>query len=229
MNKKFKDTIYIIRKNFLECIRRAITSGLMYYMLGLVLLAVHGFVEDPALFFIVCAGVFAFAGFLNAHQMLMVSEMHYKMKLTGDIRRANAMETMHNLDVRSYKFQQEYRPWKGFVIGLSICLPGIIFTLCGAIPVSVVKNEATLQVNNVFQLILFITYTWQLVPVTFISQNVLATALAEDVLFYYSMLTYLIPILISGIFYLIGGAVAKKKAENGTLNTPTQGKKKGKR
>lgn len=112
-----------------ECALRALTPAAMYFVASILLMLIGTKVKTPSAtitWAVVCAiGALAYNGFL----MWVCGGSHYEMLVSGNLKRRSAMQLGSELKITSYKFQKEYRPWKGFIIG---AFAGI-FVLIGSI------------------------------------------------------------------------------------------------
>ena len=109
-----------------ECFLRSLTPWLMYFVASIVMLTVYS--REMSLgaqmaWAVICAVVaIAYNGLL----MWVCGGTHYEMLVSGNMKRRSAMQTGGELNITSYKFEKEYRPWKGFVIGAFVALLPII-------------------------------------------------------------------------------------------------------
>ncbi len=183
-----------------ECWRRMVTPFLMYLFMSLLMLACQAISADWAkiTFGIVCMlGGMAF----NAHLCYNYGIIHFDAYLTGCLHRRNAAYGI--VSGGDHRVEREYRPWKGFYIGFLVGIPVIIFgSLAGAY-----YGQAAGEIAGVL-LIMFAA--WAIIPVSWIRMAY------PTVSFYWSVLMAVIPVIVSGIFYIVGAVVEKKRKEQQT-------------
>ena len=105
-----------------ECFMRSLTPSVMFFVAGLVLLMLQsknfGLSAQMAWAALCAVVALAYNGFL----MWICGGNHYEMLVSGNLKRRSAMQSGSELNMASYKFQKEYRPWKGFAIGAFVSL-----------------------------------------------------------------------------------------------------------
>lgn len=179
-----------------ECFKRSLTPFLMYMfcsMIALVCLNIpsDGFKAVLVGFFILLGAVF------NADLSMGYGKDNYKMLLTGNIRRANEIDTVLNNDRKSYRREREYSPYKGFLIGAMICIPVVIVCLIYFL------SGVRYQDNAIGGFVLLIISGWAILP----------WQLAQIENVYLTLISCILPILVTGIFYIIGAMREKKNEE----------------
>lgn len=140
----------------------------------------------------------------NALVMWGIGGSQYDMLVTGNVRRMSMSEIAGGYKMSSHKIVQEYRPWKGFVIGayygVFILFFGILF---GA-------NQAKIDAGapggflGVMLFICFLTAGCSFLPFYFLNQSGYFS-------YYWTSLFALIPIAVSGAFYIIGAYARRNK------------------
>ena len=119
------------------------------------------------------------------------------------------MQSGSELNMASYKFQKEYRPWKGFAIGAFVSLLLIVGSIvlgCNqtAIVEAATNEEVTLTTGlAAVSLIFYCLAGWVLLPI--LELNIAGTAVS----FFVGCAFALLPICVSGGFY-IGGAYGRR-------------------
>ncbi len=177
-----------------ECWRRMIVPYLMYLFMSLLMLALQAINEGNSTIEIVL-GIICMVGGMafNAHLLYNYGSMHFDAYLTGNLHRKNAAYGI--VSGGDHRVEREYRWWKGFVIGFFIGIPVIIFGgLAGAFYGQSVGSAA-----GVF-LIMFAS--WAIIPISWM-----------HVSFYWSIMMTIIPFVVSGVFYIVGAMVEKRKKE----------------
>jgi hypothetical protein len=126
---------------------------------------------------------------------------HYEMLVSGNIKRSTAEMYGSAFKMSSHKEAKEYRVWKGFAIG-GVCallplLTGLAFGLSFA-PSATKFNPGAL--------IGLLCSGWSVLPLYCMNQS------GASISYFVSMLFALIPILVSGGFYIAGAYARRNKA-----------------
>ncbi len=173
-----------------ECWRRMVSPYFMYMFLSMLALAVEAIVpgEPGTTVEIVLGSICIAAGaFFNAHLLYNTGKLHYDAYLTGCIHRKNRA-----LGIQSggdHRVEREYRFWKGFYIGILVGIPAIILSIiAGALP-----ETAAVDVAHFF-MVMFAG--WAILPPIW--------AGGQNVSGYWSLLMVIMPVLVSGIAYIVG-------------------------
>ncbi len=194
-----------------ECFMRSLTPGIMYFAASLVLLIIQAknfSYSASVAWAVVCAAAsLAYNGFL----MWVCGGSHYEMLVSGNMKRRSAMQLGSELNITSYKFQKEYRPWKGFVIGLMIAVPVIV----GSIVLGCNQEEMLLAMKNedvtisrtlaVFVLIFDCLGGWALLPFQ------IANAANISVSYFAAISLAALPVAVSGGLYIAGAYGRRNK------------------
>ncbi len=183
-----------------ESWRRMVSPFFMYMFLSTLALAVEAITRDEAgtvIEIVLGSLCIAVGAFFNAHLLFNLGKLHYDAYLTGCIHRRNRA-----LGIQSggdHRVEREYRVWKGFYIGFLVGVPAIILgVIAGALP-------GTGAGIAHFFMAMFVG--WAIFPPIW-AQHSLGL---ESVSGYWSLLMVLMPILVSGIAYIVGAMVEKKK------------------
>lgn len=187
------------------CLRRGVTPFLMYLFMSLLLLACQAFntqSDTPieivlGVFCIICGIAF------NAHLCYNYGIDHYDYYLTGCLHRKNALFGIESGG--DHHIEREYRPYKGFLIGLYSSIPVIIF---GIVAGACQANASSITGIAFYALVMFAA--WAIIPLSWINNA------GGSVSLYWSVFMCIIPIVVSGVFYIIGAMREKQKkaAEN---------------
>lgn len=188
-----------------ECWRRMVTPYLMYFFMSLIMLA---FQAIPNLFAkvgigLLCIGIGAF---YNGHLCYHYGIMHYGAYVAGELHRKNEL-----FGIRSggdHRPEREYSPWKGFYIGFLIGIPVIVLgCLTGRFldPIQATNGGAIAGAA----LVMFAG--WAIIPISWLREIPGLSGAS----FYWSLLMVLLPILVSGVFYIVGAMSDKRKREEG--------------
>ena len=192
-----------------ECLMRSLTPSVMFFVAGLVLLMLQsknfGLSAQMAWAALCAVVALAYNGFL----MWICGGNHYEMLVSGNLKRRSAMQSGSELNMASYKFQKEYRPWKGFAIGAFVSLLLIVGSIvlgCNqtAIVEAATNEEVTLTTGlAAVSLIFYCLAGWVLLPI--LELNIAGTAVS----FFVGCAFALLPVCVSGGFY-IGGAYGRR-------------------
>lgn len=182
-----------------ECWRRMVTPYLMYLFMSLLLLSVQAIVPDENAVIEIVLGIVCILGgaFFNAHLLYHTGIFHYDNYITGKIYKRNAL-----LGIRSggdHRPEREYRPWKGFYIGFLVGVPVIILGVLAHFFYDVASLFFTMFAG------------WAITPIAWFGKAEGTNRLNVDP--FWSLLFVLLPILVSGIAYLVGAYVEKGRKE----------------
>lgn len=182
-----------------ELWRRMITPYLMYFFMSLIMLACQAIENMWAQIIIgvLCIGAGAF---FNGHLCYNYGILHYGFYVSGELHRRNELFGIQSGG--DHRPEKEYRPWKGFVIGLFIGVPVIVLgVLSGRY-----MNET---VGGSFAAIALVMFAgWAIIPISWLRNYVPSLGKPS---FYWSILMIILPILVSGIFYILGAMSDKRK------------------
>ena len=130
----------------------------------------------------------------------------YEMLVSGNIKRKSMAERGTELKMSSHKYVQEYRFWKGFAFGLFTGLYTIVFGVLFGL------NQAAIHVETVstgvwaLLLIGLLVSGWTLLPFYYLIESGIALS------YFVSCVFAILPILVSGIFYILGAYAKRNKA-----------------
>lgn len=178
--------------------RRAVTPALMYFFMSLLLLASQAV---TIVWLSIALGVVCIAGgiFFNAHLVFHFGSIHYDTFLTGQLYRLREEEGVEASP--DHHIEKEYRPWKGFFIGALIGLPVLILgILAGAF-------EGTGAGDGALWAFVMLAGC-AIMPVSWLRNYVPSLA---GLSYFWTILTVLVPILVSGVFYILGAYANKRK------------------
>lgn len=144
----------------------------------------------------------------------------YEMLVSGNMKRLSAERLGTQMKISSHKEVEEYRDWKGFaygaVVGVCVVLFAIIMQAnAGEInkvlellakPADEVAKGQVGQGTAILMLICLLLSGWSLLPFAF------ANILGAGVSYMYSCFFALIPIIVSGVFYIVGAYAKRAKA-----------------
>ena len=170
--------------------RRAVTPALMYFFMSLIMLACQA-IEITWLRILLGALCIAGGIFFNAHLVFHFGSAHYDFYVTGEVYRRRESEEGF-VDAPDHHVEKEYRPWKGFFIGFLLSIPVIILGVLAGV------FDGRPGEGDVFWVFTMLAGC-AIVPITWLR---LIPSLA-NLSYYTSIFTILVPILVSGVFYIL--------------------------
>lgn len=192
----------LIGRNIKECWRRAVTPSLMYLFMSLLAFActaINSFAFQVALGTICIAG----GAMFNAHLCYQFGKLHYDAYITGCLHRKNQLFGIASGG--DHHVEREYRPWKGFLIGFLVGVPVIVLALL------------TLAAPGIFEVALMMFSGYAIFPVRWLRTGLKM----EWISALWSIAVILLPIIVSGVFYLIGAWKEKQIKEQETERQDT--------
>lgn len=154
----------------------------------------------------------------NAFYAYAMGGKGYEMLVSGNMKRMSAQQLGSSYKISSHKELQEYREWKGFAMGAAIGVFTILFgILMGAnseeinkaLTALTVESEENKRVVEVGVAVLLLASLflsgWSLMPFVFIN---IAGGSAS---YYLSCLFGLLPIVVSGVMYIVGAYSKRAK------------------
>lgn len=188
-----------------ECWRRMVTPFLMYLFMSLLLLACQ---VIPSIWANVILGILCVIGgaFYNGHLCYQFGKLHYGALVAGDLMRRHEEEGQST--GVGHHVEQEYSPWKGFYIGFLVGVPVIILgCLAGHFYDMIGTSEEGTLLGGYSALALIMFAAWAIVPLLWMRNYLPAFA---GLSLYWSLLMILLPILVSGIFYIVGAHAERR-------------------
>lgn len=181
-----------------ESWRRTITPALMYFFMSLLLLAAQ---VIEIVWLQIVLGIVCIAGgiFFNAHLLFHFGAAHDDVLRSGILYRKREEEGIAISP--DHHVEKEYRPWKGFYIGFLMGLPVIILgILSGALE----GTTAGGYLAGAFVMLAGCA----IVPFTWLRNYVPSMS---GLSLYWTILTIVVPILVSGLFYILGAYRNRRK------------------
>ncbi|MBQ8296132.1 MAG: hypothetical protein IJX87_06875 [Clostridia bacterium] len=207
MKKKLKK----IGRYVWEMIKGSFPAGLMYCMAGaiLLMLTMKGetitWSSSKLTWTLVCI---LGAGAYNALIMWANGGQHYEMLVSGNIKRTSSEMYGTEYKISTHKEAKEYRAWKGFVFGAFVAvLPLVVGIIFGCNQTLIDKGEMNGGALSIFVLVSFFLSGWSILPFYYL--NVSGTI---QISYFISCLFALIPIAVSGAFYIAGAYARRNKA-----------------
>ncbi len=189
-----------------ECALRAITPFMMYLFMSLIALACQAISPETTEWYEIVIGVLCilFGAFFNAHLLLERGKIHYDAYLTGRIHEKNKLFGIESGG--DHRPEKEFRPWKGFLIGFYVGVPVLLLGLFAAIPATWKGGETAL--------VMFAG--WAIFPVQWV-RSLRYPGVNEwaypPISGGYSMLMIVLPVVVSGVAYLIGANIRRRNKE----------------
>ena len=183
-----------------EYLRRTVTPFIINLLYGMTMLAASAINQDTVRILLVflLLGATVFTDFIF---MRGAGEIAYKMKITGEHKRAN-MPVSQDSRIGTYRPSKEYRVYRGFIIGLFICLLPLVLILVGA-----------LTGNAGCRAALLFTSGWAYLPifVCLIAGNPDITVPASSLL--WGLIIVGVLLITCGVAYILGGRVEKRRQD----------------
>ncbi len=212
---EFKENWKLFWKNVWECVKASLLALIMYFAASSFLFMmtmqdekVVGFTGGRIAWVVGCALVaLAYHGFL----MYANGGTGYEMLVSGNMKRMSAGGT--GVKISSHKEEKEYRAWRGFASGVLVTL----FVVAAGVFMGANQTAIDLALadpkNNPLStglaigvLIVYFLSGWSVLPFYFMAQSGVVVS------YYWSCLLGVLPILVSGIFYIVGAYGRRNKA-----------------
>lgn len=179
-----------------ECWKRMVTPYMMYLIMSTLLLATQLINIDWLKYLLGIVCILIGATF-NGHLAYNTGRTHYDAFLTGCIHRRSIEQGIASGG--DHRPEREYAPWKGFYIGFLVGIPVIIFAGIACIPGAVL---------NVFGRIFLIMFAgFAIMPVSWICGGFEGAPAGTCA---WSMLMVILPIIVTGVFYILGAYMEKR-------------------
>ena len=178
------------------CMYRAVTPYCMYLIMSLIMLCCQ-LIPQPPLKYILSVLCLIGGMAYNAHLAYHYGENHYGAYVAGCLHRQNALFGIESGG--DHRVEREYRVWKGFLIGFYVGLPVILLgVLAGSVP----------ALGTTGELILDMFAGWAVIPFQWIRDS-----LAGGWVLYLAAFMSVIPVTVTGVFYIVGAMREKTKRE----------------
>lgn len=143
----------------------------------------------------------------------------YEMLVSGNMKRLSAERLGSQINISIHKEVEEYRDWKGFACGAVVAIFVVLFAIImqansdainTALELLTVPAEESKGVVSqgtaILLLVCMLLSGWSLLPFAF------ANIVGVGVNYMYSCLFALVPIIVSGVFYIVGAYARRAKA-----------------
>ena len=141
----------------------------------------------------------------NALAMWGIGGGHYEMLVTGNVKRMSASEVDGGYKMSRHKLVQEYRPWKGFVIGLYCGFFMILFGILFGCNQAQVNAETPSRFLGSMMFIAFLVTGCTFLPFYALNEAGIYVS------YFWGCACAIIPIAVSGVFYIIGAYSKRNK------------------
>ncbi len=184
-----------------ECWRRMVTPYLMYFFMSLLMLACQAIDLQNDTPLEIALGIACIVGgaCYNGHLCYHYGSLHYDAYCAGCLHRRNETEGIPSGG--DHHVEREYRPWKGFYIGLLVGVPVLLCTIIAA-----ATGSQTYGGYAYYAYVMFAG--WAIIPVRWV-----ANATGASISVWWTLLFLLLPIAVSGVMYLVGAAVNRSRRE----------------
>lgn len=186
----------LILRTIGECLRRSVVPLLMYLFMSMAAFSTQLFSSEKVTWWSMLLGIVCIiiGALYNAYLCFNYGKKHYDVFVTGELHRLNDKFGIQTGG--DYRAHCEYRPWKGFVIGL---FTGSLALLFGIISIF------TYKVDLPFLLLA----GWAFLPVLW-ARQLTGNLYIKGV---WSLFMLILPIVVSGVFYLLGAHKRKLEKE----------------
>lgn len=130
----------------------------------------------------------------------------YEMLVSGNLKRISVNDYGGELKMSSHKEAKEYRAWKGFASGAFIAVWTVAASLIFGFNQAAIDGQSMSGGLGVLLLISFFICGWSVLPFWYSNLGGLSVS------YFYSALLGLVPIIVSGVFYIIGAYGRRNKA-----------------
>lgn len=205
----FKQMMADLWKNIWMTFKSSLIASFMYSTAGIMMVMLSLNTENPewtsgsvTLFVVAIVLAAAYNGFL----MFAMGGKGYEMLVSGNMKRRSAEMLGSAYKISSHKEEEEYRDWKGFAIGAwMVVLPLICALIFGANQDAILTSEDG-GILFIKAIGMFVT-GWAIYPFYFANFTGFAS-----VSYYWSLLLLILPILVSGVMYIVGAYARRNKA-----------------
>lgn len=131
----------------------------------------------------------------------------YENLVSGNFKRTSMDEYGGGYKISSHKYAKEYRAWKGFGIGTFIAIYAIVFGIIFGCNQAAIDGQALGNTGMaIVALVGFLFSGWSLLPIYYMNAS------GMGVSYFFSCLFAIIPIAVTGAFYIIGAYGRRNKA-----------------
>lgn len=191
-----------------ELFKSSIPAALMYFCAGSVLMMLtmkenEIFWDNGKLTWTLVCGLAAAA--YNALVMYGFGGTGYDMLVSGNIKRTSMDDYGNGLKMSSHKYAKEYRAWKGFATGAFTGLYAIVFGILFGLNQEALGAEKGTMATAVLLLIGFFLSGWSVMPLYYLNASGIYVS------YFVSCAFAIVPIVVSGVFYILGAYGKRNK------------------
>lgn len=143
---------------------------------------------------------FALYGYFVFYYNYKTGEEAMSIRFSNDINRMEIVKTGKDIELRTI---EEFKWWKGFLIGFFSSLPLILLWIIHFLSVLITGNDTTIAGGVAMFLYILVIYFF----------NIKNEGLATTGSFYLTGLYFPLVLLLSGVGYLVGGKKAKLRQQ----------------
>lgn len=206
--KVIKETFKKIGRYAWEFIKGSFPAGIMYCCAGTILMmltlnseTLHWTSKDVTWTVVCILG----AAVYNALIAWAHGGSQYEMLVSGNIKRMSEGQLDGGYKMSSHKEVKEYRAWKGFVVGAVTALIALVFGVLFACNQTQIDSGEAKGACAALMLLGFLLSGWSIIPLY------LMNATGASISYFISCIFALIPIVVSGAFYIIGAYARRNK------------------
>lgn len=129
----------------------------------------------------------------------------YEMLVSGNVKRMSAAQFEGGYKMSNHKEAKEYRVWKGFVFGAMTAVLTILFGILMGCNQAKIDSQDVKGGVAVILLLSFLLTGWSVIPLY------LMNATGVSISYFVSCVFALIPIIVSGAFYIAGAYARRSK------------------
>lgn len=152
---------------------------------------------------ILCAACAVAYNALIAHGM---GGTGYEMLVSGNIKRSTMDDYGGGYKMSSHKYVQEYRVWKGFGFGAFTALSTVLFGILFGCNQQALEGQTLTAGLWTLNLLGYLISGWTLLPITYLNAS------GASISYFVSCAFAIVPIAVSGVFYILGAYSKRNKA-----------------
>lgn len=206
---KVKQFFKTILAYWWQFFKSSFPAAMMYFCAGtaMLLLSTDGgenfkWNNEKLVWTIICTVV---AVGYNGLAMWGIGGGHYDMLVTGNVKRMSSYDVDGGYKMSRHKYVQEYRPWKGFVIGAFIGFFMIYFGIVFGIAQKSIDTNTQSRFVAAMMLLSFIFSGASFFPFYCLNQSGIYVS------YYWGCACAIVPIVVTGVFYILGAYRKRNK------------------
>ncbi|MBO5240169.1 MAG: hypothetical protein J6B56_01965 [Clostridia bacterium] len=204
-----KNTLKAWGRQAWEFFKGSFPAALMYFCAGSVLMMLtmkedEIFWDSGKLTWTLVCGLAAAA--YNALLCYGQGGNAYEMLVSGNIKRTAIDSYGSGYKMSSHKYAKEYRAWKGFAMGAFTGIYVVIFGIVLGCNQASINSQSGSMGLAVLLIIGFLLAGWSILPFYYLNAS------GVYVSYFVSCAFVLVPIIVSGVFYILGAYGRRNKA-----------------